>query len=258
MLVLGHHHGLALALRDGDRRDVFGQPRLRRRGPLLAAQRVRVLRRALDAEFFSDVLGGFGHRVDAVLLRHALVHESPADRGVVDLGVAAVGGLGLGHHEGGAAHAFHAAGNDQVGRAAFHRARGVDHGVHPAGAEAVQGDARHAFRQARKQRRHPCDVAIVLAGLVGAAHDHLVRLDRAAIEGGGDGMCGQVVGPHRSQRAAISADRSALAGTDVGGTCHVASFRPVAAEPSAFARRIRPLVRVSGIAPFVSSLKLHA
>ena len=51
------------------------------------------------------------------MLLHQLVDEAPADGGVVDRVAAAEGALGLGHHEGRAAHALDAAGDHQLGLA---------------------------------------------------------------------------------------------------------------------------------------------
>ena len=74
----------ALRSRDGDRDDLAGEQAggRRRAGPLLAAQREAILIRAGDAVLGGDVLGGLGHRVDAVSRLHPRVDEAPAERGV--------------------------------------------------------------------------------------------------------------------------------------------------------------------------------
>jgi hypothetical protein len=97
--------------------------------------------------------------------------------------------------------------------AGFDRARGDADGVHARAAQAVDGGARHVLRQTCQQQRHARDVAVVFAGLVGAAVDHVVdgapvdflvalhqRLERYSAK---------VVGTHRRQRTRIAADRRA-------------------------------------------------
>ncbi len=55
------------------------------------------------------------------------------------------------------------------------RARREPHRVQARGAEAIDGARPAPIRQARQQQRHARDVAVVLAGLVGAAQIHLVE-----------------------------------------------------------------------------------
>src|SRR3546814_4162983 len=74
-----------------------------------------VLIGTVDLEIVSHVLGGFGHRVDAVLGLHEFVDEAPADGGVVNGGIARERRVGLAHDERRAAHAFDAAGQHQAG-----------------------------------------------------------------------------------------------------------------------------------------------
>ena len=62
----------------------------RRLGALLTAQRECVLVGAGHEESIGHVLGRFGHRVDAVLLFDLPVDKAPAQRRVVELGIAAV------------------------------------------------------------------------------------------------------------------------------------------------------------------------
>ena len=90
-------------------------------------------------------------------------------------------------------------------------ASGADR-IEAGGAEPVQGLAGNRLRHAGKQKRHARDVAVVLAGLVGAAEIDLVdlvpverrvlghqRLDRGR---------GEIVGAHLGERTAETADRS--------------------------------------------------
>jgi hypothetical protein len=139
----------------------------------LAGQGHAVLGFALDLELLGDVLGGLGHGVHAVLFLHQLVDEAPADGGVIDGVAAAEGAFGLGHDEGGAAHALHATGDHQPGLAGLDGARGRAHGVQAGAAQAVDGGAGHFQGQAREQAGHVGDVAVVFAGLVGAAVEHV-------------------------------------------------------------------------------------
>ena len=60
-----------------------------------------------------------------------------------------------------------------------------------------------------EQQRHPRDVAVVLAGLVGAAEDDVLderRVDAGAVDEPAQDRGGQVVGPDARQGAAVAAD----------------------------------------------------
>jgi hypothetical protein len=82
--------------------DLLGQPAVGLRGDrlVLAAHGECVLVGARHAKLFGDVLAGLRHGIDAILLLHQRVDEAPADGGVVDLGIARKGRVGLGHDEG--------------------------------------------------------------------------------------------------------------------------------------------------------------
>jgi hypothetical protein len=121
-----------------------------------------------------DVLGGLGHRLDPVLLLDQRVHETPAERRVVQLGRPGKRALGLAEHERRPAHALDPAGDHQLRLARADRARSNPHRLHARAAQPVDRGARHARREPRQQRRHAGDVAVVLARLVGAAEDHVV------------------------------------------------------------------------------------
>ena len=90
------------------------------------------------------------------------------------------------------------------------RPAGADR-VEAGGAEAIERLAGNRFRHAREQQRHARDVAVVLAGLVGAAEKHFVdlrpvelgMLRHQRLDRGG----GQIVGAHLGERAAEAADR---------------------------------------------------
>ena len=70
----------------------------------------------------------------------------------------------------------------------------------------------HAVGQAGEQQRHARDVAVVLAGLVGAAEDHVV--DRGGGHAGvalhqlADRVRGEIVGADLGEAAAVAADRA--------------------------------------------------
>ncbi|EDT37272.1 hypothetical protein BamMEX5DRAFT_6952 [Burkholderia ambifaria MEX-5] len=213
MLVTRKHDRIAFLLRNRDRHDFLGERAvlLRTCSLLLAAQREQILVGAADVVVDRDVLGRLGHRVHAMQLFHQRIDETPADRRIVDVGLARERAGGLAHHERRARHAFDATGHHQRGLARLDRARGHAHRIHPGTAQAVDRRTRHALRQAREQRGHARDVAVVLAGLVRAAVDHVVdhrpvdvavaldeRLERHRAE---------VVGAHAGQRTAVTADR---------------------------------------------------
>lgn len=227
MLVLVDGDRAGLAAGNGDRGDFFGEIAGRNRGAraLLRADREGVLIRARDLEFLGDVLAGLGHRVDAILRLQQRIDEAPADRGVEDLSRARERFLRLAHHEGRARHGFDAARNRKLHLAGADGAAGGTDRIETGGTEPVQGLARNGIRQARKQERHACHVAVVLAGLVGTAEEDLVNLCPIEI-----GVLGhqcldrgrrQVVGTHLGERPAKTADRGphGIADKDVTHGC---------------------------------------
>ncbi len=63
-----------------------------------------------------------------------------------------------------------------------------------------------------EQRRHPGDVAVVLARLIGAAEDHVLdacRRNPGALDHGANRNRREIVGPNLGQRAAGSSHRGA-------------------------------------------------
>ncbi|EGE61062.1 hypothetical protein RHECNPAF_1260041 [Rhizobium etli CNPAF512] len=213
MLVPFDDDGIALALRNGHRGDLLRQPSIRLRGRRLrlAAHGKGILVRAADMIVLGDILACFRHGIDAVLLLHHRIDETPADRRVVNFGRPRKGRLGLRHDEGRARHALDAARNHQLGLAGADGARRGDHRIHAGAAEPVDRRARDNDRQAGQERRHARHIAVVLARLVGAAEDHVVdgvpvddaialhqRLQRDGAE---------IVGAHRGERAGEAADR---------------------------------------------------
>ena len=76
-----------------------------------------------------------------------------------------------------------------------------------------------AHRQAREQRGHAPDVAVVLARLVRGAEDDVldvVGVAAGAPHGLGDDERREVVGPHAGERAAVAAERRAAGRDDDG------------------------------------------
>ena len=118
-----------------------------------------------------------------------------------------------------------AAGDDQVGFAAADRPRRHRHRVEARAAQAVEGDAARAVGKAGEQPGHAREVAIVLAGLVGAAEDDVVELGpvdaRVAVDQRADRDRGEVVGADAAERPAVAADRGADGVADEGFGHHV-------------------------------------
>ena len=225
MLVALDHHVTLLAL-DRHRDDFLGVITgfLGRGGALLAAQAEGVLVGAADAIVGGDVVAGDRHAVDAIGLFHCRIDEAPAEGGVFQLLAAPEGAVGLAHDIGRTGHGLHPGGDHQVHLAQGDGAVGLAHRFHARGAEAIEGHARHRFRQSRQQHRHACHVAIVFPGLVGAAHEHLVHgrpvhlgialLQRLERNGR------QVVGTHGGQSAVEPADGGADGVADIDGATH--------------------------------------
>ena len=197
--------------------------RLRGDGALVASQREGVLVGAGDAVALGDVLGGLAHRLGRVQLRHPRVDEAPAERRVVHRpGAAGESGLGFRDDPGRPAHRLDAAGEVEVAFAEAQRPGGLVDGLETGGAEAVHGDAGDLDRKAGEQRRHPGDVAVVLAGLVGGAHvdvADLRRVEPVALDRGADDARREVIGAHARERAAVAAHRGSQ-GVDDQGLAH--------------------------------------
>ena len=186
----------------------------------MAAQGEGVLIGAADAVILSDVLARLRHAVDAVPTLHLRIDQPPADRRVLHRRRAAEGAFRLRDDEGRAAHALHPAGDQQVRFARLDRAGGRDHGVEAGAAEPVDRRARRRFRQAGEQRRHPRDVAVVLARLIGAAVNHVVQggpVDgRMPLHQRSQRLGAEIVRPDARQRAAIFAEGRADIAADEG------------------------------------------
>ena len=213
---------IALLLRNGDRGD-FGievAGLLRRDSLVLARHGHLVLVFAADLVVGGNVLGGLGHRVDAVLGLHPGVDEAPADGGVLDGVDPAEGAVGLGDDERGAAHGLDSAGDHQTGFTGLDGARRGAERVEPGAAQAVDGRSGNVERQAGEQQGHARDVAVVFAGLVGTAVDdvgHGGPVDRGIafhqrLERDG----AEVVGAYGGQGSGIAPERGTDGVANVG------------------------------------------
>ena len=131
---------------------------------------------AADVEVFGHVIGGCWHHIDAILSLHLRIDEAPPEGGVVEYLRPGKSGLGLWHDEWGAAHALDPAGDDQIEVASLDGPGSTRQGVQARTAQAICGRATGRDRQARKQGRHPRDVAVIFARLVGAAENHVIQL----------------------------------------------------------------------------------
>ncbi len=204
---------LALPLRDRDRDELVGEPAGLDGGDgaLLALERELVLALARDAPALGDVLGGLAHRVRVVALGQARVDEPPAERRVGHLaGAAVVGRFGLELDVRRPGHRFDAAADEHVAIADGDRVRGRVDRLEARPAQPVDGQPADLDREIGQEERHPRDVAVVLAGLVGAAEDDVLdecRVDAGTVDEPAQDRGGQVVGPDAGQGAAVATDR---------------------------------------------------
>ena len=189
------------------------RPRRWRRSPGGGSPARSVLRLAGDAGHLGDVFRRLAHRFGAVELLHARVGVAPAQGGVVGGQVAkGIGAFGLGQRIGRARHALDAAGDEDLAFAAADGARRHVDRRQPGGAQPVDGHPGGFNGQPGQQGGHARHVAVVFAGLVGAAEVDLLDqpgVDSGAVEQAADDECGQVVGAHFGQHAAQRSDRRA-------------------------------------------------
>ncbi len=225
---------VALFLRDRDGHDLLVEPAGVHRplAALLALDGEAVLIFARDREALRHVFGRFAHAVGLIHLGQARVGEAPADGRIEHFGRALPGLGGFGHDERGTGHALDAAGDDDVGAAAFDRACGDVDGFEAGGAQSVHRAAGHAVGQAGEQGGHAGDVAVVLAGLVRGAEIDVVDdggVDSAAADGFADDEGGQVVGANSGEASAIAGEGRSHGGDD-GGSAWVAHAGIISGE----------------------------
>ncbi|MNF85165.1 hypothetical protein D3C84_675520 [compost metagenome] len=245
-IALHQKRWLLAPLRHLDGQEFAGEePRLLRLAVQgLAARREGIRLLAADAKLTSDVVGRLRHGVRAEGGFHPGIGEARADAAVEDPEIAGPGAVRLGHHEGGAAHAFRAAGNEQLALAAPHRASRIQHRCQARAAQAVDGQAADRHRQAGKQGGMAGQVAAVFAGLAGAACDQVfVVLEGEGIahHQGMHHLRQQVVRAHAGQGAAVAAEGRTQAVVDIGR--HAPSSGVVKGRPSCTRRRSQGLRR---------------
>ena len=161
------------------------------------------------------VVRGLRHRVGAELLAHHRVDEPPADGGVVDLG-------GPGERRRRPWACTNGARVMLSTPPASTRSASPERTARDAMAIASRLDPQSRFtvppgaddRQSREQGRHPGDVAVVLAGLVRAAEQHVVQLR-----------------PSRPTAAGRSASRSTWAARSSGRTVGQRAAVPAERRP---------------------------
>ena len=112
-------------------------------------------------------------------------------------------------------------------------------------AQPVDGQPADLDREAGQQDGHPGDVAVVLAGLVRAAEDHVLDqagVDAGAVDDGPKHQRGEVVGPDAGERPAVAADRGTDRLDDPGlaeGSVRVRHARIVGGDRPGGPRRAR-------------------
>ena len=178
------------------------------------------------------------------------VDEPPAQGRVDERAVAAlVGGLGLQLDVRRPGHRFDAAADEHVAVADRDRVGGRVDRLQTGAAQSVDGEAADLDREVREEQRHPGDIAVVLAGLVGATEDDVLdegRVQAGPVDDGAQHDGGQIVRPDPGKGAAVTADRRPDGLDDPGfaeGTVRVAGHGAIVAATSG------PGVRRQGGAP---------
>jgi len=99
-----------------------------------------------------------------------------ADGGVIKVSRTRESRVRFAHDERGARHGLNAAGNGEFVLPCSDGPRCAADGFHARRAKAIDGCAGDALWQAREQERHSRDVAVVFAGLIGAAEYDFIEL----------------------------------------------------------------------------------
>ncbi|MCY1511484.1 hypothetical protein D9M68_459050 [compost metagenome] len=247
MLITLHQQRRLLApLRHLDGQQLPGEEtrllRLAVQGLAARGEGIRLL--AADGQFTGDVVGRLRHGVRAEGHLHPRVGEACANGAVEDPEVAGPGAFRLGHDKGRAAHAFRAAGNEQLALAAPDRACRIQHRRQPRAAQAVEGQAADCHGKPGEQRSMAGQVAAIFARLAGAAGDQVF------VGLGGEGIARHQGTHHRRQQviradsrqgAGMAAEGRAQAVIDVGR--HTPSSGAVSGRPSCTRRRSQGLRR---------------
>ncbi|EMR00696.1 hypothetical protein ADICEAN_04186 [Cesiribacter andamanensis AMV16] len=140
-----------------------------------------VLILAAYAPALRHILGCFAHAEGVVGFGQFGIGKAPADGGIVDLGRAAPGGFGFGHHKGGPCHALYPAGDVGGAIAPLQGTAGIDDGLQAGSAQAVYRYAADLYRQAGHQGGHAGHVAVIFTGLVGGAKDYFFQYLRGKL-----------------------------------------------------------------------------
>ena len=173
------------------------------------------------------------------------VHKAPPDGGVDEFAIAALkAALRLQGDEWCAAHALNATSNDHLGIANGNGVRGGGECLQARAAESIHRLPRNLNGVAGNEERHARDVAIVFAGLVSAAQDHIVDVGGVDAASGNDRFKhrgGEVVGANASECTAVATEGGAQRLNDPGllqgaargaalgewcATAHALSLRP--------------------------------
>ena len=110
-------------------------------------------------------------------------------------------------------------------------------------------------RQARQQRRHPRDVAVIFPGLIGRAPENVVDpagVDFRARDQLADRKRGEIVGAHGCERAAPASDRSPqrVDDDDFAQFSHSSRYNPKTRSALPWKMRFHDFVVVAEFAPF--------
>ena len=146
-------------------------------GELVAAQGPGVLLVAPDAELGRDPLGAGTQGVRPVAWE-ARVDHAPAHRRLVHLHRLGQRLVRLRYDVRRPAHALDATRDHVTGVADRESPRSLHDGLSAGGAQPVDRAPRNRHRKVGEQGRHPADVAVLLAGAVRVAVDHVVDLGR--------------------------------------------------------------------------------
>src|SRR5260221_3868707 len=195
---------------------------------LLAAERECILIFARNLKLFRDVFAGFRHGVDAVLFFQERINEAPADGGVVNVRRALKRRFSFGHHERSAGHRFNAARDGEINFTGCDGPCSSSHGIHPRGAQTIDGRAGDGIGKARQQKRHASDVAIVFPSLIGAAEKNFIEarpIDfRIALQQRANRNRGKVVCAHGGENSAEPPDWSSYCVANENGSGHLMPY----------------------------------
>jgi hypothetical protein len=139
------------------------------------------------------------------------IREAPAERRVVDRPISArKSSVRLRHRERRPAHRLDSSRDQHLALSDAHRPAGGDDGLEAGSTETIHGRSGHLLGHSGQERRHARDVPVVLPGLVRAAEDDVLdleRVDACALDCGADGERRQIVRAQLREAAAVAPDR---------------------------------------------------